>query len=301
MEQRVETIFPAIVGPEYLWLETALELFPKRKARVADYGDERVISLVIGDRLSNVGTKRGTVGWQEVRQLAFAFDEEDWPTVQAFYAEHGPLGDPECLNMFSGIRERVGWAAAATEWFRTLTVLVEALQNDRTSQLWEQFGEPRELTISHSDEPIYLAGPHPFGDKPSFDYCIRWVPVRGEKGRCFTPQNEAELYYATWQAVIQAVEHELARIHLTPIRRDYDDARHPQLHWGFAVEGALQEAFLDWFFRVFAPLKVRTCAASDCSNPVLAPRRTYCSPECRNRQKQRDHRERKKKQATSRL
>lgn len=322
LKPRVETIYPEIVGPEYLWLDTVIEEWdfrdqeeqtpgphapatPKRarvrRSRIPDYGDRRVVRLVPDDRLAGVAIKQSRVPWSEVRQLAFAFDEQDWSSVRGFYASYGPLGDPLYADTQLGLRERMGWAKAATGWFRELTVLVEALQNDRTGRLWERFGPPRELALGDETDPIYLVGPHMLGDGPGLDYCIRWVPTVGKRGRCLTPQTEKDLYDATWQVVIQAVEHELARIHLTPIMRDCDDARHPQLEWGFKVDGALDEAFLDWFFGVFAPLKVRTCAARGCTNPVLPPRWEYCSDACKNRQKQRDYRERHKKSAEGRL
>ena len=294
MSQRIETIFTEVVSPRYLWLETVVEEWAQED--VPDYGDKRVVHLA-GDYESSVGLKDRTTTWQDLLELAFRLDEDPVRALSGFYATQGSLGDPEWRSMMPGLRERVGWAMAVLGWFRRLTVLVSALQNGRAGQLWDLFGEPRELGLDVRCSPIHLFGPHPRGDGSSLDYCIRWVATLDEDDKCLTPQNEVELFAATWGVVSQAIEYELARIPLSLIRGDVTRPAEPRLLWGFSAAGAFHEGFLDWFFRVFAPLTVTTCHARECSNPVLPPSSVYCSPRCRSRQKQQDYRDRVKKRA----
>jgi hypothetical protein len=293
MSGRIETIFAEVVSHKYLWLETVVERWQGRG--VPDYGDPRVIRL--GDEYrTSFGHKDHTTSWQDLVDLAFRFDDDPARALAGFYATEGPLGDPLWQRMMPGLRERIGWARAALGWFRQLTVLVSALQNGRVGQLWEFFGEPRELRLGDYG-PIYLSGPHPQGDPSDLAYSIRWVATLDKDDRCFTPQNEAELLEVTWRIVSQAVEYELSQIPLSLINRDVSRPAEPHLLWGFSASGAFHEGFLDWFFRIFAPFKVTTCHARGCKNPVLPPKSAYCSPECRSRQKQQDYRDRIKKTA----
>ncbi len=295
MERRLETVLTEVVSHGYLWLETIVEKWEKEG--VPDYGDPRVIRLA-DDYETVVGHKDRPTGWRELLDLAFRFDDDLAGSARGFYTAQGPLGDPQWEAMLPGLRERLGWARAAVDWFRELTALVDALRDERLGPLWARFGEPRELGMGEKTSPLYFVGPHPQGGVSSFDYSIRWVPRLGygpdddDDERCLTPQDESELKAAAWGAVLEAIEYELSRIPLVLMRQDVSRPREPQLVWGFSAAGAFHEGFLDWFFRIFVPLRVTTCRARGCTNPVLPPNTVYCSRKCRNRQKQQDYRDR---------
>jgi len=70
--------------------------------------------------------------------------------------------------------------------------------------------------------------------------------------------------------------------------------------FGFSPLGALEAAFLQWYFHELAPVGVRKCAREDCNNLVLSPRQKYCSSRCRETEKKRRQRNGKRVQKARR-
>ncbi|MBN1321627.1 MAG: CGNR zinc finger domain-containing protein [Thermoleophilia bacterium] len=310
MEKRIETISAEVMREPRIW-ESRIELStwdgaedPNSFRRVTppewavsskrEHGPWRAVSSQSGD-VPGYGDKRiirplhtslvpGRVPtWQEVRQLHFAFLEGDWTSVRAFYAECGPLGDPAVTELAKG-GERVGWAKAALDWFRTLTVLARYVREGWASQLREEYlGPPKDIPPHVARKLLYLVGPHPHSENQHrYSIYIDWLPRESGQG-LRSPRTDQEVFATTWTAIVRAIEEELGNIPLAPVSTDFTDNKFPQVKWGFFVDGALQAAFLDWFFREFHTYRFATCARPGCENPVLGRQRKYCSSKCADR------------------
>jgi hypothetical protein len=70
--------------------------------------------------------------------------------------------------------------------------------------------------------------------------------------------------------------------------KDFSNNRFPKVTWAFEAKGAVEAAFLQWFFTEFSQIQPNMCAADDCSNLVPADRSRWCSERCRERMKKRN-------------
>lgn len=222
------------------------------------WGDPRAIvrgSMVNVDRAVNPTANPHF--WKEVRQLSFDFAGADWPKVRGFYRLHGPLGD----SQDSGL-ESWAWAAAAANWFRGLTVLLEAVQSGRTDQIREFAG----IVPTWSDSPWDLHPPHGLVlPSPQFE----------------ASASHQEIHEAAWKTVIEATTAELGNVGFAPISADLSNPKRPAIAWGFSPDGAFQAALIQWYFEKLAHVDLSICEASDCDNIIPPNRSKWCSDACR--------------------
>lgn len=207
--------------------------------------------------------------WQELRRLSFAFSDNDWLAVRGFYRLYGPLGDVHETGV-----ESWAWAAAATEWFRGLTVLVDAIENGRLGQLVDFKG----VCPNWRGDPWNLHPPHGL---------ILALPTLNDD------VTDEERYLTAWVTVIEAVTAELGNIPLAPIYADLRHVKTPTVAWGFSPAGAFQAGFLQWYFKKLAHIDLPVCNASDCTNLVPPGRAKWCSDRCRERVKKQRRAERR--------
>jgi len=231
----------------------------------------------------------GVPFYRQVAELHRAFADDDLDAVRGFYATHGWLGDPELLHQ-RPTGERVGWCRHALAWFRSLVELTDILQNEADAALWRWFGAcvpqfgnnldlvrwstPAGLLLDKGQSTIDVVPTH---DRP-------WP----------TQRQRNDLYQLVWGAVIDAVQRRLAATPLEPIHRDLRKPRRPLVQWGFAAGGALDAAFLQWFFDVFAPYRMQICERPGCERRVIPPRTKFCSGYCADAHRQQRLRDRQK-------
>jgi hypothetical protein len=226
--------------------------------------------------------------WREVLDLAFAFEEHDWPRIRAFYLTYGALGYPneELKDIYGEVPDSLepcGWAAMVLSWFQKLTSLVSWCKEGKTGPLKDVLGS---VGVVEHLKPVYFhQGP--------LGYEIRFIPwSAGETDKVLWrgPETEEELIWAGWCAAREAIGWELRQASLTLQETVVGKGvRTPTLFWGFAAFGkAFQAAFLQWFFQEVAYVDVRNCLI--CHSYRFEPGRTlYCSARCaRTRKKQQD-------------
>lgn len=236
--------------------------------------------------------------WRRVRNMAFDFKDWNRTSVEGFYKHYGAFGLPadreQSMNVFWCELERWDEVTTALDWFRVLTLLVEWIKQQKVGPIRDLFGSASHMFTNPDGSP-YLDSPLIlFGQEPH--WVIRFVPWpvfrrAGEGMQCVgwrLPSTDAELFHAAWQAAIDAAQAFMRSILSLPTPRDNKPLSVPV--FSFYARGALQAAFLQWFFREVVPMGVRTCEAEGCENAVLPPRKTYCSERCRQREKKRRQR-----------
>ncbi|KAF1084856.1 hypothetical protein SPSYN_02026 [Sporotomaculum syntrophicum] len=247
--------------------------------------------------------------WLEVRQLYFDFQDKKWERIESFYKKYGAIRRRAgSQSKFHG--ESINDVLAWLNWFRVLTIMTEYAKNEKLAPLWEMFGPPRDSEINGKNQVIYFVNMEkvnfeilpndppqqliqPIHNQPT----IRYIPtphMSRNKLEYHTPQNDDQLLAATWQAIIEAVTDGLRPIALVPTTDRSPSKKAPLILWGFQADGALQAAFLQWFFQEIAHMNITTCESNDCNNIVLPPREKFCSDRCRQREKKRRQRENKK-------
>jgi len=154
--------------------------------------------------------------------------------------------------------------------------MVEWAKTGRLAPLWEKFGPPQE---SKDCKPVFFVN----DDSELNIKFSPWISTEAGEVLFHTPKNDEQLLQATWEAVTNAVGKYLDGIRLAPIIQEQPQSG--LILWGFIAKGALQAAFLDWFFQEIAHMNVTTCQARGCQNIVLLPRKIFCSERCRQREK----------------
>lgn len=187
--------------------------------------------------------------WREVRDLSFRFQEGDRAAVAAFYQQYGEFG---CPADPSGGAERWDEVAAALDWFRSLTLLVEWVKQQKMGPLRELYWSARKESKN--------------GD-PSDD----------------------NIRLAAWWAAVEAAQNFMQTIPIIPGMQNVQEVS-PAATFSFFARAALPAAFAQWFFQELASVNVTPCGAEGCRNPVLPPRRKFCSETCRQREKKRRQR-----------
>lgn len=238
--------------------------------------------------------------WKKVRQLYFDFEDKNWQAIRNFYFGYGKILS---ARFHKRDKEYISDIIGRLNWFRALTVMVEWAKSGKLAPLREMFGEPREskhlqiiyfVNMKKVTFPILPDDPpqqeiQPISGLPTIRYLPKFDPRRS-KMVWVTPQNDTELLAATWEAVTEAMTDMLQSILLFPDNKEHNTPRHPLITWGFLADGALQAAFLQWFFQEIAYINVTNCAADGCNNIVLPPRERFCSEKCRQREKKRRQR-----------
>ena len=230
--------------------------------------------------------------YERVVGLQSAFCEENWEEVADFYGTYGPLGDPAVLKQ-KPLGERVGWCRHALAWFGSLVRLVELLQTEDDAGLWLWF----ESCLSRSPGGSVLLDlvQGSFPGAGLLDERFSRIELVPQAGHTWPGARERQrLYDLMWGAVIDAVQGRLADTHLEPFRRVLSRPSRPVVQWGFAAGGALDAAFLQWFFEIFAPFQRPTCERPGCDRPLPVGRRKYCCPQCANAHRKQRQRERER-------
>lgn len=239
----------------------------------------------------SLGSK-GSPFFRQVLDLQAAMEKEDWPAVAAFYATYGWLGDPKGIKQ-RPIGERVGWCKHALAWFRSLVELTEILQTEDDAALWRWFEPCIPLVFGGHIDLVRWSAPV----LALLDDGYSRIVIVPEAERPWPRQKDrSELYSLVWGAVIDAVQGKLATTHLEPIYKDLRKPRRPLVQWGFIAEGALDAAFLEWFFDVFAPFRVQICERPDCGRRVPRGRSKFCSRQCSDAHRQQRLRDRRRAQ-----
>jgi hypothetical protein len=209
--------------------------------------------------------------------LLFAEPWKNRAAIGNFYGMYGPLTAFGCENGYESLEA----ARLGIQWLRELAQLAKWVKDERYGPLWELF-----KSITWNTSPIYYF----MASIPGFDWNERFsIPFYkrsgGERGPDITPdpKSDAELASEIWGAVKHAVWERFQYIPLAPVRSDFHRPKEPVFLWGFEAKGALNAAFLQWFFEELANVSVNTCAAPDCDNIVPAGRERWCSTTCRNR------------------
>lgn len=235
------------------------------------------------DRLLYLPLDENPRFWREVRQLSFAFRDNDKGKIVGFYQEYGamlPRGYGE-----ENLNEVKVWL----EWFQTLTAIVEWVKQQREAPLREMFGPQRVST--RLEEAIVTLFGTPEG-YPRIEYRPSPRINRQAKAVTFaTPRTRDELFMAGWEAARHATAEFLGKhIRVSHAGEPLGAATTAVTFHAF---GALQAAFLQWYFQEVASYGVSRCNADDCNNPVVPPRRRFCSERCRQREKKRRQRSEK--------
>lgn len=232
--------------------------------------------------------------WNRLLQLSFAFDRGDTASIAVFYRQHGAVYTSIRNNGLAENRKRVQtWL----EWFHTMTCLVRWVKERREAPLWECFGEHRKAERFRDGAVVLFGKPDVW---PNIQYRLREkVDRRSGTVRLATPASSEELFTAAWEAMRDSATRHMSRILvMTPYIEPGPVPAIPTLI--FNAVGALDAAFLQWFFQEVASVEVTACTADRCRNPVIPPRRVYCSERCKQREKKRRHRERKREEGTLR-
>ncbi len=263
--------------------------------------------------------------WREVQQLAFRFRENDQAYVLGFYSQYGALGGPWAMP-HTTFSEPWVYVAGWVEWFRRVVAVVDALKNGRPiatdnqedwhylpSNVWPEGSAGREVADRHPYNTVEglerfakywrvsLQEAKRFAAKLPQRYL--WIPTWMHDGiRTVSPYtidfpvepdgSDTPGHAEAWGAVTRAVTYELNSIALTPIVQDFSQSQQPDVLWGFKPNGALQAAFLQWYFKEFAHITMPICGVAECENLVPPNRRTYCSRTCQLREKKRRQRAR---------
>ena len=234
--------------------------------------------------------------WREVRQLYFAFQNDDWDAICTFYRKRGRLGYALVHPHYEiyGI-EPASWALVALDWFRTLTLLTEWLKEKKIERLWEKIHE----MPGSGSKPGYLT------DSDDIDWGIAYHPRLGltirEDGTWTLPfvhhpvSNDEGLVRKMWGIISREAEKGLncPAVTITPDFHHYE-ATGPLVGWRLLGNGALWAAFCQWYLQELAHIKAKVCESSDCDGLVIPPKQNYCSGKCARREKKRRYRERKK-------
>jgi hypothetical protein len=266
--------------------------------------------------------------WEKVRQLAFAFKEDNLTEILGFYSECGPFGGPWGLRgqTTTVTAEPLAYIAGWLEWFRRVTTLVDALKKGRpipetgglaggyyvqesvwptghasdddaewfTASVDSMHKNAQVLAARYSWKPEWMTRGlvvHGFSDY-TLDFKIEF---EGGATEASSEDVRVKSYVGAWKEITRTVTRQLNSIELTPITQDFSRSDQPTVLWGFKPNGALQAAFLQWYFQEFAYVKMPICAADGCTGLVPPNRRSYCSPQCQWKMKQRRHRERVKR------
>lgn len=218
--------------------------------------------------------------WTEIHKVYFALEDGDERKVLDFYRGYGTIlgGDPEPLDE---VKKRL-------DQFRRLTVVVECLKKPNEDRSLERIrhtlalGKPVDLESEDavgSFSPGEIQGP----------FAAFLLPSPASHAVWHVARDKAGIWNEAWERVSWASAQFLRDIPLVPLV-----SSSPPVMWGFHASGALQAAFLQWFFQNLAYVNVKTCEAPGCNNLVLPPRQKYCSTRCEERMRKRRYRERLK-------
>lgn len=232
--------------------------------------------------------------WVDVVQLSFALRNGNEEGIRGFYEAYGPVLSFAETEDRKEVTERL-------EWFRVLTRMVSWIKEGRTGPLSDRvplgqvFSEPQRLDFYGND---------PFRGIHSMTR-TQWTKDR--RLLFLGPQTEEELLSHAWEACTRA-----ATLFLNQQIRDNGILVAPEGDraavatpldiWTLWTKTALPAAFLQWYFQELVPFTIATCAAEGCGKLVSEDRakytgpnkRTFCSDRCRERQKKRDRKLRKR-------
>ncbi|BDG59622.1 hypothetical protein [Caldinitratiruptor microaerophilus] len=226
--------------------------------------------------------------WRAVRSMAFRFRDGDQGAVREFYQRYGAFGFPADRSERT---ERWDTVATALDWFRVLTLIIEWVKQQKAGPLWDLFRSAPRRTDQEPASVTLFPGPSAGVYHVPGIYFVPWPFVRRRQVYWFHPSTDDELYIAAWRAAVDAVRGYMQKVVIVPRTQD-GRAGSPAVTFSFIAKGALQAAFLQWFFQEMAPVNVTKCEAEGCPNPVLPPRERFCSETCRQREKKRRQRAR---------
>lgn len=274
-EQQVTTIRAAILFAPKPWPNARVIRAPATlefPALAERFGDERILNPGLGYRrgTTDPGWRLPAAFWQEVRQLSFAFDDGQLSQILPFYRQYGQLNFTD--EPFALVKHRLAW-------FRTLTILATALKEKRHGQLADYYWQPEAHGVVFSPD---------FGALSEHVF-LRWLEDEMSRIDGWAPRV-VDLYQYWWRFLADSVAKHLSSIPLEPL-----PSKGGGVLFGFNPTGALDAAFLQWYFAELANIQMPGCKADGCTNPVPANRRNYCSPQCMWRAKQQRHRERVKR------
>jgi len=232
--------------------------------------------------------------WQKLCQLSFALEDGEDGKIKEFFLHYGPIAPvAEGIEEVERLREHL-------LFFRELTNWVRWLKEERTGALWERIEEGQRIldtTVFQSTPKVYYTLKQAVETPPDIVLSDGRRKVHlSATGSIHSslhvygmviPSSEKRLISLCWQTVAQAAARYLETIPFVP------EANGGIILFRFKARGALDAAFLQWFFKEF--VSDRVCAAEGCENPVFGRTdKVYCSEKCKNREKMRRYRERKK-------
>ncbi len=266
--------------------------------------------------LSAPGPHRLPGFWRTLVNLRLSLIHNVRGQIEMFYRTHGPIGYPERVHasryrevpankgalrsislrwrkrdlLWRTTRlssfergEPLSWVMPAVEWFYLLTKMVQLAKDRDISRLRSVLQPVLGPSELWDGSRIWLTKcPNTVRHSLWF---YPWHSSTNAKGETIYrgPKNDNEVLLATWEIVRCAVQHEMQQIPLAPV----EGSRDWPIRWGFKARGTLEVAFLQWFFEEVASHGWKKCAASDCENPVIPPRRKWCSETCEEREKKR--------------
>jgi hypothetical protein len=239
--------------------------------------------------------------WEKVHQLAFSFENGKINQVEDFLRQCGPIFPSKQAGI-----EEVEVLRQCLYFFRELTNWVRWAREGRLEPLQERIEEGQLLldttTFEDSPEVRYSPIPRTPPDIPSGIFSTetsnRQPTVHNvsiietftvDAVLAYTmiiPSSMERLPSLAWEVVPRAIARYLKSIPLVP------EAKEGRILFRFKARGALDAAFLQWYFQEFNVY--RTCEAEGCNNPVFRINAKYCSKRCKNREKQRRHRQKLK-------
>lgn len=208
------------------------------------------------------------------------------PGITNFYAMYGGVTAFGVENWYESLEA----ARLAIEWLATVANFVRLLKNGAYGFLRQWFDKP----VSGQDPVYYFHETIPGIDGPerlSFYYTPSLVLGRQEVNY-IQPRDDEELASRAWTAVMDAAWDRLQKITLSPVLADFSKRTDATILWGFEPQGALNAAFLQFFFEELSHVNLPKCGADDCRNLVPPGRRKWCSERCRDRVKKQKKRKR---------
>lgn len=184
-------------------------------------------------------------------------------------------------------------ARLSIEWLSSLVKVVWWLKTEKYGPLGDFF---RDSTKKEDPAINYFSARIPGTE--GYEYLeLSFAPhldLKTGKTRFVQPRNDEELSAETWRAVTEAAWTRLEKITLAPVLADFGKKKDATILWGFNAQGAMNAAFLQFFFEELAHVNLPKCVG--CGKPIDTPGRyRWCGDPCREKYYKRWQREKKRK------
>jgi hypothetical protein len=201
-------------------------------------------------------------------------------TLHELYRSLGPVTAAGVHHNYESLEA----VCRATKWFRALTTVASLVTRQDFPGLLRVLLEPSSNSRSGCCFSAVIPG------VAGTEELTLSLGMPGDVGhdsalRQLLQQDSASLLRRAELGVVAAVTARLAQIALWPVEHK------SRFYWGFHPVGALDAAFLDWFFQ-WSQADSKVCCEA-CGKPLRGKRRRWCSDPCRERMYKREQRRKK--------